>query len=82
MDVITHEANKLPGGKNLSACCIKTLEELVANNPMMACQHCEKIIKRFEEESAFQHYVKFCRSRKRKIEEASYKNYKIILFNK
>ena len=72
----------LPHQEDIRSCCLETIKELAENNPMMACPHCENIIKRFEEQSAFENYAKFCQSRRRKIQEAFYKDYKIILFRK
>ena len=76
------KAEEMQQSEEINACCFETIKELAENNPMMACQKCENIIKRFEEQSAFEHYAKFCHSRRRKIQKASYKNYKIILFKK
>ena len=66
----------------MSPCCLETVSELAENNPMMACQHCEKIIKCFKDDSSFNRYARFCHSRKRNIDVASYKEYRIILFKK
>lgn len=69
-------------GSKVSSCCLDTIKELAQNNPMMACQHCGKIIKCFREESSFNKYALFCESRKRNIQKANYETYKIILFKK
>lgn len=74
--------DKSEGCYQIKSCCLETIKELIENNPMMVCQRCENLIKCFIEDSSYDKYVRFCQSRKRKIKEASYKNYKIVIFRK
>lgn len=67
---------------DMDECCLSTIADLAENNPMMACQHCGHIIKRFEDESSFNRYARFCHSRKRDIKLSTYQNYYIIIFRK
>ena len=76
-----HNLKGTPAQGEIPSCCLETIQELAEHNPMMACPHCENIIKRFEDQSAFENYAKFCQSRRRKIQKAYYKAYKIILFH-
>ncbi|MBI2601992.1 MAG: hypothetical protein HYW48_02960 [Deltaproteobacteria bacterium] len=71
------------GGKtktDLKPCCSKTIQTLVANNPMMSCHECKSIIKVFKEENAFNNFVKFCELRGRNIEVAEIEGYKVVIF--
>jgi hypothetical protein len=58
-------AQQLPD--NIPACCVATIRKHVRHNPMMVCAECKNIIKCFDEERAYQNYVKFCQSRRRPI---------------
>lgn len=65
----------------LYACCEKTIEEHGTNNPMMVCAGCKQIIKRFDDVKAFQAYIKFCRSRHRKIYATVVHPWYIVIFH-
>lgn len=63
----------------ISECCVDTIKQHASNNPMMVCLNCKKIIKCFTEENEFDNYVKFCKSRQRKIFKGRFKKYFIVI---
>ena len=64
----------------LPKCCQKTIESLVDNNPMMACHHCKRIIKCFENREEYDNYVVFCQSRKRRVFTYHWAKYFVVTF--
>jgi len=62
------------------SCCFKTIEFHALNNKMMVCDQCKQIIKCFTDEKSFRNYVRFCRSRNRKILICKHANYLIVIF--
>lgn len=68
-------------GENIEACCIKTIEELVINNPMMVCTECKQLIKCYRDGADFLNYIKFCESRKRPVTTGKVLNFYTIVFN-
>jgi hypothetical protein len=48
-------------------CCVETIRTHVEHNAMMVCPVCKHIIKCFQDARAHEHYVRFCRSRRRPI---------------
>ena len=66
--------------KQLVLCCEDTIAQHGANNPMMVCGSCKKIIKSFSDEKAYRNYVRFCESRHRKILAMPYKDTHIVIF--
>ena len=68
--------------KKLSACCMKTIDELASNNPMMSCQSCCSLIKCFTDINSYHNYINFCSSKKRNITKLRYKEYFVAIYNK
>ena len=52
---------------DFSKCCIDTFNKHSAINPMMVCQTCKNLIKCFDDDKAYNNYITFCKSRKRKL---------------
>lgn len=71
----------LDNPEDLYSCCEKTIEDHGINNPMMVCAGCKQIIKRFDDPKAFQAYIKFCRSRHRKIYSTTVHPWYIVIFH-
>lgn len=71
----------LDNPEDLYSCCEKTIDEHGTNNPMMVCAGCKQIIKRFDDVKAFQAYIKFCRSRHRKIYATVVDPWYIVIFH-
>lgn len=70
----------LDNPEDLFSCCEKTIEDHGINNAMMVCAGCKQIIKRFDDPKAFQAYIKFCRSRNRKIYSTTVPPWYIVIF--
>ena len=68
--------------KTLSICCMKTIDELAINNPMLSCQTCSSLIKCFTDVNSYHNYIRFCSSKKRKIKTLRYKQYFVAIYNK
>jgi hypothetical protein len=64
----------------LLACCVETINKHAEINPILSCQECKFLIKCFTEESQYRNYVKFCRSRGRKVMSAKYDRYWVVVF--
>lgn len=65
---------------HLQGCCIQTVKLHAAHNPMMMCPECKQIVKCFRDEKTFRNYVKFCKSRHRKISIARHDDMQIVLY--
>lgn len=81
------EGRSVPGDQipdvvelNLQECCVHTVTLHAAHNPMMMCPECKQIIKCFRDEKTFRNYVKFCKSRHRKITIARHEDMHIVLY--
>ena len=66
----------------LSPCCRATIEKHASHNPMLVCPDCRKMIKCYQEYTAFKRYVQFCLSQGREIHLAEHIGYQIITFTK
>jgi hypothetical protein len=64
----------------IPACCIATIRQHVAYNPMMVCSTCKNIIKCFVDERGYDNYLKFCRSRRRPVVIGQVGQYLTIAF--
>ncbi|MBP9708244.1 MAG: hypothetical protein KBD78_11420 [Oligoflexales bacterium] len=51
----------------LPDCCHQTLDTFVAQNDMMVCHQCRRIIKVFRNEPSFDMFMVFCKSKKRLV---------------
>jgi hypothetical protein len=51
----------------LPECCHQTLDTFVAQNDMMVCHQCRRIIKVFRNEPSFDMFMIFCKSKKRMV---------------
>ncbi len=65
---------------SIPGCCVSTISMHVRFNPMMVCADCKNIIKCFDDERAYQNYLKFCQSRRRPILMGRVENYWTIAF--
>ncbi len=65
---------------SIPVCCVSTISTHVRFNPMMVCADCKNIIKCFDDERAYQNYLKFCQSRRRPILMGRVENYWTIAF--
>ena len=64
----------------ISNCCKKTIMRHAAFNPMILCSGCQHIIKCFNAEKYFSQYVKFCKSRGRKVIVGFIDPYYIVIY--
>lgn len=65
----------------LEACCSSTLQNLFANNSMMACPDCKKTIKCFDSEDSLNNFLIFCRQKNRKVLVSTWNDKKIVIFS-
>lgn len=65
---------------DLQECCVQTIKHHAANNPMMMCPDCKQIVKCFRDEKTFRNYVKFCKSRHRKIAVTRFGEMQVVLY--
>lgn len=61
-------------------CCVTTINVHARFNPMMVCSECKHIIKCFKDEAAYDKYLIFCKSRKRKVAIGRVGEYHTIIF--
>jgi hypothetical protein len=66
--------------KELSPCCLKTVQTFVANNPMISCHTCKTMIKSFKDEREFRKFLRFCYIQKRKVSISKFNEYWIVFF--
>ena len=64
----------------LSLCCNKTIARHAAFNPMILCSGCQHIIKCFTSEKLYQQYLKFCKSRGRKVLAGFHSPYYVVIY--
>jgi len=64
----------------IASCCEETLRVHSVNNPMMVCSDCKQIIKVFRETTPYRNYLRFCKSRHRKVLSAKYKDFWVVIF--
>ena len=64
----------------LASCCKKTIARHAAFNPMILCSGCQHIIKCFTGEKYYRQYIKFCKSRGRKIVTGFYSPYYVVIY--
>jgi len=63
----------------LDPCCAETIDVHSANNMMLVCGSCKKFIKLYKEQAAYRNYIKFCLSRKRKVQTAAYGDFHVVI---
>ena len=84
--VVETEENKKNPEKvpllTLNACCKTTIEKHASHNPMLVCPDCRKMVKCYQDYTAFKRYVQFCLSQGRDIHLAEYAGYQIVTFSK
>ena len=64
----------------LQSCCADTVKLHSTHNPMMMCPECKQIVKCFRDENTFRNYVRFCKSRHRKISIARHDGMQIVMY--
>ncbi len=67
---------------SISACCLSTIDDHAAFNPMIVCQSCMHLIKCFKEKDAFDNYITFCQSRGRSIVTGYHKPYHVVILRR
>ena len=64
----------------LTNCCEETVRMHAAHNPMMVCPNCKQFIKCFTDDKSCRNYIKFCKSRHRKLSIARYGAMQIVMY--
>lgn len=64
----------------LLECCKRTIGMHAKNNPMMVCGECKKIIKVFDNDTAYRNYQRFCASRHRRFLATRFGEQHVVIF--